>query len=68
MPDHQALLARTEPERADEDAALNAFLLAVEQGRADLDAGRFVSPQELEEWIEALGAPHPRPTGLVSVK
>ena len=57
MPDHQALLDRTEPERAYEIAALDAFLMAVEQGRADLDAGRYVTPQELDDWIEALSAP-----------
>jgi hypothetical protein len=61
MPDNHTALATVVTDEADENAALTMLLTAVAYGRADLEAGRVVSPEHLDDWIEALVAPLPAP-------
>lgn len=34
---------------------------AVAEGRADIRAGRFVTPEEIDAWIDTVGTPNERP-------
>lgn len=45
---------RTNPER-------QARRRAVELGRADIRAGRYVTPEEIDRWIGTVGTPKEQP-------
>jgi len=37
------------------------YFQAVADGRADIAAGRILTPQSIDDWIEAIGTPYERP-------
>ena len=38
-----------------------AYLQAVAEGRADIAAGRVLTPQSIDDWIETVGTAYERP-------
>ena len=38
-----------------------AYFQAVADGRADIAAGRILTPQSIDDWIEAVGTVYERP-------
>ncbi len=61
MSDHEAGLVEDAPVAGHDGQAPAVRLLAVAQGRADLRAGRLISPEEIDDWIETVGTPFARP-------